>query len=73
MLDRSIDSGGSLLVYLVHKFDLESRNVKLFTLVRKPEHVAKVQELGGNVTVLVGDVQDAEGIKQLIIKNSSEY
>ncbi|KAE9398838.1 NAD-P-binding protein [Gymnopus androsaceus JB14] len=62
--------GGSLLVHLLHKFDLESRNVKLFTLVRKPEHVGKVQELGGDVTPLVGDVQDAEGIKKLIVDNS---
>ncbi|KIK66786.1 hypothetical protein GYMLUDRAFT_37908 [Collybiopsis luxurians FD-317 M1] len=62
--------GGSLLVHLLRKFNLESHNVSLYTLVRKPEQVVKVQELGGNVTVLVGDVLDAEGMKKLIIDNS---
>ncbi|KAJ4467210.1 hypothetical protein C8J55DRAFT_233175 [Lentinula edodes] len=61
--------GGSLLVYLLHKFDLESRNVKLFTLVRKSEQVRKVLEQGGKVIPLIGDVQDAEGMKKLIIDN----
>ncbi|KAJ3740587.1 NAD-P-binding protein [Lentinula detonsa] len=62
--------GGSLLVYLLHKFNLRSQNIKLFTLVRKAEQVGKVLELGGDVTPLVGDVQDAEGIKKLVIDNS---
>ncbi|KAJ4477469.1 NAD-P-binding protein [Lentinula aciculospora] len=61
--------GGSLLVYLLHKFDLEFRNVKLFTLVRKAEQVDKVLQLGGNVNPLIGDVQDAERMKNLIIEN----
>ncbi|KAF5389067.1 hypothetical protein D9757_004992 [Collybiopsis confluens] len=62
--------GGSLLVHLIRKFEIETRNVKLYTLVRKPEQVSQVHELGGDVTVLIGDVMDAEGMKKLIIDNS---
>ncbi|KAJ3775645.1 NAD-P-binding protein [Lentinula raphanica] len=62
--------GGSLLVYLLHKFDLKSQNIKLFTLVRKPEQVQEVVELGENVVPLLGDVQDAEEMKRLVVENS---
>lgn len=58
-----------MLVYLLNKFDLEFRNIKLFTLVRKSEQVLKVLEQGGKVIPLIGDVQDAEGMKKLIIDN----
>ncbi|KAF9073407.1 hypothetical protein BDP27DRAFT_1216127, partial [Rhodocollybia butyracea] len=62
--------GGSVLVHLLTKFDLEANKIKLYTLVRKTEQVTKVHELGGNVTPLVGDVQDGETMKELIVSNS---
>lgn len=62
--------GGSIVVDLVERKGF--KNVGLFALVRSDEQVKSFDSVAG-VTVVRGDLNDGEGIIDIIVTNQSEF